>query len=58
MEECAYCGAKRTTYEGTTEADLKYYKLGFVTNKLRYDDYELLMHQGFTRSGSYCYERN
>lgn len=55
--ECSYCQGKRNTFTGE-EKDLKYYKTGFTTNKLRADDYEILLSQGFTRCGTYVYARN
>lgn len=40
------------------EEDLEYHKLGFSSSKFRYDDYEKLLNEGFTRCGSYFYMRN
>jgi len=40
------------------EEGLEYFKIGFTTNKLRIDDYEILLENGFTRCGSYVYARN
>ena len=42
-KECSYCGGKRDTYTGE-QKDLEYFKLGFTCNKLRSDDYEMLLH--------------
>lgn len=56
--ECSYCSGKRKTYTGEEETDLKYYKTGMTTNKLKISDYEILLQQGWTRCGSYCYIRN
>ena len=55
--ECSYCHGKRDTYNGE-EKDLKYHKTGFSTNKLKIEDYEVLLQQGWTRCGSYVYIRN
>ena len=40
------------------EDNLKYYSSSFITNKLRADDYELLIERGFTRCGTYMYCRS
>ncbi len=56
--ECSYCKGIRNLYTGDIETDCKYHKLGFTSSKLRYDDYESLLNEGFTRCGSYIYIRN
>jgi arginyl-tRNA--protein-N-Asp/Glu arginylyltransferase len=54
---CSYCSAKRETVNGI-ESNLEYFTTSFVTNKLRSDDYEILMRRGFTRCGNYLYCRS
>lgn len=56
--ECSYCQGKRHTYTGEVEEGCNYHKLGFSSSKFRYDDYELLLNEGFTRCGNYFYSRN
>ena len=56
--ECSYCYGKRHTYLGEVEEGVPYHKLGFSSSKFRYDDYEALLNEGFTRCGSYFYIRN
>jgi len=56
--ECSYCGGKRKLFDGSEEAGLLNHKLGFSTNKLKIEDYEVLLDSGFTRCGTYCYIRN
>ena len=51
--ECGYCKGKRLTDDGKEETGLLNHKLGFTTNKLRIDDYETLLDNGFIRSGNY-----
>lgn len=58
QNDCAYCKGKRNTYLGTVEENLSYHKLGFTSTKFKYDDYERLLNEGFTRCGSYFYMRN
>ena len=58
VPECSYCKGKRLTYTGEEETGLEYHKLGFTSTKMRYDDYETLLNEGFTRCGSYFYMRN
>lgn len=55
--ECSYCNGKRDTFIGE-QKDLEYYKIGFTSTKLRIDDYEQLINQGFSRCGCYVYSRN
>ena len=56
--ECSYCNGKRQTYLGNEEEGINYHKVGFSSSKFRYEDYECLLNEGFTRCGSYFYSRN
>lgn len=49
---------KRKLFDGTEQTGLTNHKLGFTTNKLKVEDYEVLLDNGFTRCGTYCYVRN
>lgn len=60
--ECAYCGAKRVgidpeTNEESTETDLKNYSMAFTSTKMTVNDMELLFNTGFTRCGTYMYQK-
>ena len=62
--ECSYCNGKRivddphTGETGIHENDVKYHKLGVTSTKLRADDLETFLDRGFTRCGTYIYQRN
>ena len=56
--DCSYCKGKRMTYMDTEEEGCQQHKLGFSSSKFRWDDYELLLNEGFTRCGNYFYIRN
>lgn len=62
--ECSYCKGIRivddpdTGEKGIKEEDVKYCKLGFSTTKMRVDDLEACLENGFTRCGTYIYQRN
>ena len=56
--ECSYCNGKRNTYLGEIEEGCNYHKLGFSSSKFLWQDYELLLNEGFTRCGNYFYIRN
>jgi hypothetical protein len=62
--ECSYCDGKRyvddpeTDEKGIEETDLKYHKLGFSTTKLSVHDLERCLDSGFTRCGTYIYQRS
>jgi hypothetical protein len=59
--ECSYCDGKRIVDDPETgekdieEKDLKYHKLGFSTTKMRGEDLEHCLNNGFTRCGTYIY---
>ena len=56
--DCSYCKGKRTTYIGDIEEGITYHKVGFTSTKFRYDDYETLLAEGFSRCGTYFYTRH
>ena len=62
--ECSYCNGKRlvddpmTGEKGLEEANVTYHKLGFTSTKLKADDLEHFLDSGFTRCGTYIYQRN
>eukprot|EP00347_Sterkiella_histriomuscorum_P021869 403332481 len=56
--ECSYCCGFRETYSGEKLEGLKSYKQGFSSMKMRYDDFEELLNKGYSRSGTYFYQRN
>jgi arginyl-tRNA--protein-N-Asp/Glu arginylyltransferase len=62
--ECSYCNEKRcvddpeTGEKGIEETGVKYHKFGFTTTKMRVDDLETCLNNGFTRCGTYVYKRN
>lgn len=62
--ECSYCDGKRcvddplTGQKGVEEKDLKYHKLGFTSTKLNVHDLEHCLNNGFTRCGTYIYQRS
>ena len=63
-DECSYCEGKRIVDDPETgEKDIleegnKYRKLGFTTTKMRADDLEHCLDMGFTRCGTYIYQRH
>ena len=63
-KECSYCQGIRivddpeTGATGIEEKDCMYQKLGFTTTKFRVDDLEKCLINGFTRCGTYVYNRN
>ena len=62
--ECSYCNGKRlvddpvTGEKGLEETNVMYHKLGFTSTKLKADDLEHFLDSGFTRCGTYIYQRN
>lgn len=62
--ECSYCNEKRcvddpdTGEKGIEETGVKYTKLGFSSTKMRVEDLECCLNNGFTRCGTYIYHRN
>jgi len=62
--ECSYCNGKRrvdnveTGENDLEESGVKYHKLGFTTTKMRAEDLERCLNQGFTRCGTYVYLRS
>ena len=60
-DECSYCFGKRlvdnpeTGEQGLEEKEKKYHKLGFTSTKMKIDDLEHCLNQGFTRCGTYIY---
>lgn len=62
-DECSYCHGKRTVDNmetgefGVKEEGCKYHKLGFTSTKMRVDDLEKCLNNGFTRCGTYVYMR-
>ena len=62
--ECSYCNGIRIVDDpdtkecGIKESDLKYHKLGFTSTKLTCRDLEWCLNRGFTRCGTYIYQRN
>ncbi|CDW91315.1 arginyl-trna--protein transferase 1 [Stylonychia lemnae] len=55
--DCSYCNGKRETFQGLQEG-LKSHKSGFGSTKMRCDDFEELLNKGYSRSGTYFYQRN
>lgn len=61
---CGYCKGTRivddfsTGEQNITETDLEYPKIGLTSPKLKIEDLEKLMLAGFTRLGTYVYQRN
>ena len=47
-----------TGEKGVEEKDLKYHKLGFTSTKLSVHDLEHCLNSGFTRCGTYIYQRS
>ena len=62
--ECSYCDGKRlvdnfeTGEKDLQETDIKYHKLGFTCTKLTTNDLEHFLDRGFTRCGTYIYQRS
>lgn len=62
--ECSYCNGERVVDDPETgeknikESDCKYHKLGFTSTKLTTRDLQYCLDQGFTRCGTYIYQRN
>ena len=49
---CGYCHGNRQTYSGP-EQGIQNYLMGFKANKIRLEDYELLLDKGFCVVGNY-----